>query len=508
MSSSSLPRPWGLDALSRWMPKVPKRQLLLGTSVLVVAVVLALIFIVERARPAVAYSTAHVAVATLTQSVTASGTINPQNSISVGTQVSGTIASIDVDFNSKVTKGEVLARIDPSTFQAQLDQAQASLAQAQAQAVAAGSTAVGGQSSVAIASANNAAQVAAVAAAQANITKAQSALVLAQLQEKRDASLSAQGYLAQSQLDSDRSTTAQDRAALAAALAALAQSHAQAQASNATIALSSMTARGQDATAQAAAAAVRLAAASVQQDQLNLAHTVITSPVNGTVIARAVSVGQTVAASFSTPTLFTIAQNLKKMEVDINVGEPDIGNVRAGDPVAFSVLAYPSRTFHGTVAQVRINPQTLNNVVTYDVVVDVSNPDGALLPGMTANATIDVADAKNALVVPLAALAWKPSSGGATTNESSPWGKLASGSGNVASAPGTAGMLFVLQNGEPHHVAVRVLLTTSTQAAVAPIQAGELHSGDPVITAATGGSASARNAVTRSPVSRAMRVMH
>ncbi len=507
MSSSSLPRPWGFDAIARWMPRVPRWQLLLGASALVAAAVSAVLF-VARAHPGIAYTTAPIAVETLTQSVTASGTVNPQNSISVGTQVSGTIASIDVDFNSKVTKGEVLARIDPSTFQAQLDQAQASLAQAQAQAAAAGSTASGGQSSIAIAAANNTAQDAAVAAAQANIVKAQSALVLAQLQEKRDASLSAQGYLAQSQLDGDRSTTAQDQAALAAAQAALAQARAQAQASSATIALSSSTAQQQGASAQAAAAAVQLARASVQQDQLNLLHTVITSPVDGTVIARSVSVGQTVAASFSTPTLFTIAQNLQKMEVDINVGEPDIGNVRAGDPVAFSVLAFPSRTFHGTVAQVRINPQTLNNVVTYDVVVDVPNPDGALLPGMTANATIDVASAKSALVVPLAALAWRPSAGSAETNGSSPWGKLASGSGNVASSPGTSGMLFVLQNGAPHHVAVRVLLATSTQAAIAPIQSGTLHSGDLVITAATGSSASARKGPARSPVSGAMRVMH
>ncbi|NNM91719.1 MAG: efflux RND transporter periplasmic adaptor subunit [Candidatus Eremiobacteraeota bacterium] len=508
MSSSSLPHPWGYDALARWAPRVPRWQWLVGAAASLVVLALALIFAIERAHPGISYTTAPVVVQTLTQSVTASGTVNPQNSISVGTQVSGTIASIDVDFNSKVTKGEVLARIDPSTFQAQLDQAQASLAQAQAQAAAAGSTALGGLSSVTIATANNAAQNAATTAAQANIAKAQSALVLAQLQEKRDASLSAQGYLAQSQLDADRSTTAQDQAALAAAQAAFAQARAQAQASTATIALSSSTARGQNASAQAAAAAVQLAQASVQQDQLNLSHTIITSPVNGTVVARAVSVGQTVAASFSTPTLFTIAQNLQKMEVDINVGEPDIGNVRARDSVAFSVLAYPSRTFQGTVAQVRINPQTLNNVVTYDVVVDVPNPDGALLPGMTANATIDIASAKNALVVPLAALSWKPSSAGAAANGTSPWGTLASGSGTVASAPGTAGMLFVLHNGRPQHVAVRVLLATSTQAAVAPVTAGALSSGDEVITAATGSTASARKGSPRSPVSGGMRVIH
>ena len=508
MSSSSLPHPWGYDALARWVPRIPRRQLLLGGAAALLVLALVVTFAIERAHPAVSYATSPVAIQTLTQSVTASGTVNPQNSISVGTQVSGTIASIDVDFNSKVRKGEVLARIDPSTFQAQLDQAQASLAQAEAQAAAAGSTAAGGLSSITIATANNAAQDAAIGAAQANIAKSASALVLAQLQEKRDASLSAQGYLAQSQLDADRSTTAQDQAALAAGQAALAQARAQAQASSASIALSSSTAQGQNANAQAAAAAVQLAQASVQQDRLNLSHTVITSPVDGTVIARSVSVGQTVAASFSTPTLFTIAQNLQKMEVDINVGEPDIGNVRAGDPVAFSVLAYPSRTFHGTVAQVRINPQTLNNVVTYDVVVDVPNPDGALLPGMTANATIDIASAKNALVVPLAALSWKPSSGAASANGSSPWGRLASGSGDVASTPGTLGSLYILSGGRPRHVAVHVVLATSTEAAVTALPPNTLRAGEEAITAATGASPSVRKGAARSPVSGAMRVMH
>ena len=133
-------------------------------------------------------------------------------------------------------------------------------------------------------------------------------------------------------------------------------------------------------------------------------NTVITSPVNGTVVAREVSVGQTVAASLAAPTLFSIAQNLAKMEVDINVGEPDIGGIVSGNTVTFTVLAYPKSTFTGNVTQVRINPQTLNNVVTYDVVVDVANPNGTLLPGMTANATIDTASANNALIVPLAAL--------------------------------------------------------------------------------------------------------
>ncbi len=159
---------------------------------------------------------------------------------------------------------------------------------------------------------------------------------------------------------------------------------------------------------QAAQAGVAAAQAQVEQDELNIQRAVITSPVDGTVIARDVSVGQTVAASLQTPTLFSIAQNLHKMEVDINVGEPDIGNVRPGDAVSFSVLAYPNQTFTGTVSQVRVNPTTVNNVVTYTVITLVNNPNNALLPGMTANATIEVKTAKNALVVPTQALSFRP----------------------------------------------------------------------------------------------------
>ena len=197
--------------------------------------------------------------------------------------------------------------------------------------------------------------------------------MLAQKTEARDSALLAQGYIAQSTVDTDRSNAAQDESAVAAAQAAVAQAQAQNLAGNATVSQSASTEQGQAASTQAAQANVDAAAAVVRQDQLNLAHSVITSPVDGTVVARDVSVGQTVAASLQTPTLFSIAQNLGKMEVDINVGEPDIGNVKAGDSVSFSVLAYPNEVFHGTVSQVRINPQTLNNVVTYDVVVFADN---------------------------------------------------------------------------------------------------------------------------------------
>ncbi|MGA8840880.1 MAG: efflux RND transporter periplasmic adaptor subunit, partial [Candidatus Aquilonibacter sp.] len=235
----------------------------------------------------------------------------------------------------------------------------------------------------------------------------------------------------------------------------------------------------------AAQAAAQAAAATVQQDTVNLNNTVITSPVNGTVIARDVSIGQTVAASLSTPTLFLIAQDLNQMEVDINVGEPDIGGVKQGDTVNFAVLAYPNQIFSGKVTQVRINPTTVNNVVTYDVVVDVNNTTGQLLPGMTANATIVVASSPNALVVPLATVQ-VAKSGTGSASAASPWGGSTSGSSSVVT--GENATVTVQRNGKITRVPVQVGLVTTTQAAVTPINGATLVAGDKVVTSMSGGS--------------------
>jgi HlyD family secretion protein len=449
-----------------------------GGLLLVVAVIT---FAIVRSHATIRYATEPVAQQTLVQSVTASGTVNPQNNISVGTQVSGTIQTIYVDYNSKVKKGQVLARIDPSSFQAQLDQASAGLAQSQALAAEAGANANGAAAGIGVAGANATAQQDAAVAARDNIAKTQAALTLAQTTDKRDETLFAQGYVSKSTVDADREAVAGDAGDVANAQAAAAESQAQAQAGAATAGQSGSTAEAQADAAQAAQAAVASAAATVQADRLNLDHSVIVSPVDGTVVARDVSVGQTVAASLTTPTLFAIAQDLNKMEVDINVGEPDIGNVKAGEPVNFSVLAFPGQTFHGTVAQVRINPQTVNNVVTYDVVVNVNNTDGKLLPGMTANATIDVASANNALVVPAAAVHAGKSAGNATQ---SPWGTTGNGTTAATPAAGSNGTIVVLRNGKPVRVPVTVNLLTSTQAAVTPVAPATLAAGDQVVTGA------------------------
>ena len=503
-----LPQPIvaSLPRFSDLIKAIKRHRMVAGaTALLLIVALVSGIILSVRSSASAAYVTAPVVQQDLTQNVTASGTVNPQNTINVGTQVSGTISAIYVDYNSRVKKGQLLARLDPTQLQAQMQQAQASLAQAEAQAAAAQETANGNSTAISVAQANSAAQAANAQAAQAaietadaNITKSQSAAQVANVTVQRDKALLAQGYIPRSQYDTDQSNAVAAESALKSAQAASIQARAQASAGASQAAASSdqaaqaaSTAAGSSDTAQGAQAAVGAAQAQVAQAQYNLDRSVITSPTNGTVISRSVSVGQTVAASLQTPTLFTIAQDVRKMEVDIAVGEPDIGNVRSGDPVSFNVLAYPNETFRGVVSQVRENPTTVQNVVTYTVITLVNNPQNRLLPGMTANATIGVATAHNALVVPTQALAFRPStargnyrhgtsaahvaSGGA----GSPWGQTAAGAGGSAAA-GNTGVIFVQNGRQLAPVRVKIDLVSGTQAAVTPL-CGTLAAGSNVV---------------------------
>jgi HlyD family secretion protein len=550
----TLERPATNGRVSTVILETPRRRsrwwFVAAAVVLIVAIVASVIAVRSRAS-AVTYVTAPVQSGSLAQTVTASGTLNPQNTISIGTQVSGTISEIDADFNSHVKKGQILAKLDPTTFQAALDQATASLAQTQAQAVASGATASGGPSAIAaaqaqaqaaaastrVAQATANASNAAIATAQTNVTKAQSALALAQQTVTRDSQLLAQGYIAQSQADADTSAQIAAQSALDSARTAVSQAQAQAQASQAQIAqanaqqsassaqagVAGATAENQAAQHDAGVAAIGIQQAQVKTAQANLAHTIITSPVDGTVISRQVSLGQTVAASLQTPTLYTIAQDLGKMELDLAVGEPDIGRVAPGDRVSFSVLAYPNRTFTASVAQVRQNPTTVSNVVTYTVVTYVENTDGALRPGMTANATIQVAHVDDATIVPLAAFTYTPPAGsisrtrrgtraqtGATTGgnaapkqsaaaQASPWGATSASSGGAVTS-GATGRIFVLRGGKPQPVPVKVGLVGETQASVTPLR-GTLGGNDQVVTGDNRSSSGASSgASTRNPL--------
>lgn len=500
-----------LDPIPAKRPRFSRR--LAAIVAVIVAVVLALgSWVALRPAAAAPVVTQAVTKGTLSQDVTATGTVNPQNTVNVGTQISGTISQLYVDYNSPVKKGQVLARIDPTSFNDTLSQDEAALAQSEAQAAAGQDNATGSAATAQAGQANVKAAQEALASNQAQIAKAQSAEQLAQQTLSRDSQLLSQGYIAQSQYDTDKSSEIAAESALKAAQAAVTQAQAQLQAAAQTANADAAQAQGASSTAAANAAAIGIQRAQVAQAQYNVNNTVITSPVNGTVVARDVSVGQTVAAGLQTPTLFSIAQDLTKMEVDLQVGEPDIGNVRAGDRVDFTVLAYPTRTFSGTVSQVRKNPTTVSNVVTYTTVVLVDNKDGALLPGMTANATINVATVQNATIVPLAALQFRPSAadlkaiGNAarktgTTNaaqKSSPWGSTGASSSSAIVA-GTHGRVFVQQNGKLQIVPVQVAMVSGTNAAVTPLR-GTLQAGEAVVTADGSAATSHAHSAAGSPL--------
>jgi HlyD family secretion protein len=284
--------------------------------------------------------------------VQATGTINAVTTVQVGSQVSGTIQTLFADFNSHVKKNQVIAQIDPSLFQGALLQAKADLADAQANLIA----------------------------AKANLDKAQAAAAQAKLDFNRYTTLAQEGVVPTQQLDTARATSQSADAAVGAAKAQVTQAGAQVQQKSAAMTVA----------------------------QTNLDHSTIRSPIDGTVIARSVDVGQTVAASLQAPTLFTIAQDLTKMQVYVSTDESDVGTVQAGQDVTFKVDAFPKDSFKGKVSAVRLNATTVQNVVTYTTVVDFDNPDMKLFPGMTAYVTVPVATATDVVKVPNGALRFTP----------------------------------------------------------------------------------------------------
>jgi HlyD family secretion protein len=436
--------------------------------------------------------TADVAHQTISQTVTASGTLAAQDTVLVGSQVSGTIQTLYVDYNSPVHTGQVLARLDPSLFIAALDQAEATMRQLEAQRTAAASSLSSSLYTSSAAQKTAASQEQLITAADEDVRKARAALALALVTLHRDRTLLREGYVAQNVVDADVSNAAAARDALVAAQTASKTSRLSSSASTYQAGSSAAQASGAAASQRASDAAVRAAEAAVRQAQINLDHATIISPVDGTVIQRNVSVGQTVAAALQAPTLFTIAKDLTKMELDIAVGEPDVGSVRVGQRVSFSVLAYPGRTFTSTVDQVRQNPTIINNVTTYDTVAYPANRDGALRPGMTANVQITVSTYRNATVLPLAALQWRPSAATAkhyhivappNTGEgrpiaSSAWG--ATGGSNFAVSVGTPGQCYVLDGRTLRGVSLSVLAIDGTRVGVS-VASGRLSPGDRVV---------------------------
>ena len=326
------------------------------------------------------FTTAVVKRQTITKTINATGTLQAVTTVQVGTQVSGAISELYADFNSQVKKDQIIARLDPSQFQAQLEQANA--------------TWLGAQANVQAAQNNVLASDAGVQSAQANADRTDAAVKDAQIAFDRTQQLVQLGAAPAMDLPTAQSTLSQASAQKQQAIAQVNQAKAQAQAT-----------RSQVNQAQAQAAQAK---ASVDVAKVNLDRTVIKAPIDGVVVARNVDVGQTVAASLQAPVIFLIANDLTRMQVLANIDEADVGQLTQNSKVSFTVDAYPSDVFRGRVSQVRLAPQTVQNVVTYTAVIDVANPDLKLKPGMTATVTLVVAESDQALAVPNTALRFRP----------------------------------------------------------------------------------------------------
>src|SRR3989442_9135032 len=371
-----------MGRITNWMKTVWEQSLFQRAMLVAPSVALLLLaaFWTVGSRSAVQYYAAKVEKGDISQVVQATGTINAVTTVQVGSQVSGTIAKLFADFNTQVTKDQVISQIDPAIFRAQLLQAEADLENARANV-----TGLLAQIET---------QRAELLAQKANVDKAQAQLTDARLNLQRTKDLFDQGIVAAALRDTAQSNYDGALASLHVAQAQYEQSEAR---------LKSTIAQLDQAKAQ-----VEQRKAAAELAHVNLDHTTIRAPIDGTVIARNVDVGQTVAASLQAPTLFVIAQDLTKMQVDTNVDEADVGRVQVGQQATFTVDAFPGRTFSGAITQVRKAAQVLQNVVTYDVVVSAANPDLKLLPGMTANIKVVTDQREGVLQVPNAALRFRP----------------------------------------------------------------------------------------------------
>src|SRR5215471_8376023 len=306
----------------------------------------------SRSGNGVQYLTTKVQRGEIRDVVEATGTVNAVVNVQVGSQVSGTIAKLNVDFNSKVRRGDIVAVIDPALFHGAVQQAKADLEAAQAN----------------------------VAVSEANVDKARATLVQTKADYERNLSLVKQKLASQQALDLARAANENAAASVTSAIAAVNEAKAQ----------------------------VRQKEAAVGVAQTNLDYCEIRSPIDGVVVNRSVDIGQTVAASFQAPTIFTIAQDLTKMLLYAKTDESDVGRIEVGREVTFKVDAFPKEVFHGRVSQMRMNATTVQNVVTYDTIVTFDNPDLKLFPGMTAYVTIPVATVENVVKVPNTALRFEP----------------------------------------------------------------------------------------------------
>lgn len=397
-----------------------KRVAVALVALLLVAAVVVFAMRRKKDDPAEAYRTVPADRGDVVMTVTATGTLSAVTTVQVGSQISGVIANLHADFNSPVRKGQLLAELDPTPFQAQVEQRSADLRRAQVERANAAAT------------------------------------------FQRQKRLVESGLVSPAELENVR-------AALDSASALVDQS-----------------------------------AAALRQAQANLKYTRILSPIDGVVVERQYDIGQTVAASFQAPTLFTIAQDLTKMQVQADIDQADIGRLRVGQPARFTVDAYPEQTFEGEIAEIRLNATTNQNVVTYPVIIGVRNPERKLRPKMTADVTIDVAEAKNVLRVQNAALRFRPEeeAGGEARGGNAAGGRQGSFGGGQRAGGGSGGgpggfgggmgrrgegrgpgerrtqQVYVLVSGKPQP---KRIVTGITDGRFTEVKGGELKEGDPVI---------------------------
>jgi HlyD family secretion protein len=411
------------------------------------------------------YRTAAVERGSIVATVSATGNLNAVITVLVGSQVSGTIKELAADFNTMVHRGQVIARIDPALFETTVNQARADLE-------AARSTVLNQQAQVEQARTNLENARAGHAEAKAQTAKALVGVVDARRTLARQTELFRRDLVAA--VDRDSAQTAHD-----AALAQHESTQAHEQAMAGAIRSAEAQLRVQGAALQTAGSQVKQKEAALAHAQINLDHTTIRSPVDGVVVNRAVDVGQTVAATLQAPTLFTIAQDLTKMQVETSVDEAEIGRIRGETSVTFTVDAFPGETFLGQVSQIRKAPQVTQNVVTYTVVVAVDNPTGKLLPGMTANVRFVTTQKGDILKVPNVALRFRPPDLAGSAPEGGTQSSQSSALKPSGAGGSTAGRVWILDaGGRPIAVAVTLGITDGTWT---EIVSQELPVGQPVL---------------------------
>lgn len=408
---------------------------------IIIAVIIVIVGIVGyffyKRTPEITYKTAKIERGTIVSTVAATGNLSAVTTVQVGTQVSGTIQKLYVDFNSRVKKGQAIAEIDPSLFNASVLQSKGNYL-----------------------------------SAEANLQKAKVGLADADRTLSRNKKLLADGIISQGDYDVAETALKSAKASVTAAEGSVAQN------------------RG-----------------SLMQAKTNLRYSVIRSPVDGVVISRAIDVGQTVAASFSTPTLFTIAQDLTKMQIEVSVDEADISRIQLDQKANFTVDSYPEQTFRGKVIQIRSSPVITQNVVTYVVVVNVDNSDLKLKPGMTANVSIEVAKKDDALKLPPAALRFKPKSkvddakvkGTGTSGQRSAGGGGANdaGKGALGKVRERSQQVYILKEGKP--VATPVKTGIANNSSIELVESA-LKEGDEVVIEQVGGDTKKKAGASGSPM--------